>query len=53
MKIDLVYRRLVTSDLIENKDIGKNLIDAYLNDEIISIGSFRSTLFYTKDIFRI
>lgn len=53
MKIDLVYRRLVTSDLIENQDIGKNLIDAYLNDEIISIGSFRSTLFYTKDIFRI
>ena len=53
MKIDLVYRRLVTSDLIENKDIGKNLIDSYLNDEIISIGSFRSTLFYTKDIFRI
>ena len=53
MKIDLVYRRLVTSDLIENKELGKNLIDSYLNDEIISIGSFRSTLFYTKDIFRI
>lgn len=53
MKIDLVYRRLVTSDLIENKDIGKDFIDSYLNDEIISIGSFRSTLFYTKDIFRI
>lgn len=53
MKIDLVYRRLVTSDLIENKDIGKNLIDSYLNDEVMTIGSFRSTLFYTKDIFRI
>lgn len=53
MKIDLVYRRLVTSDLIENQDIGKNLIDAYLNDEVMTIGSFRSTLFYTKDIFRI
>ena len=53
MKIDLVYRRLVTSDLIENKDIGKDLIESYLNDEIITIGSFRSTLFYTKDIFRI
>ena len=53
MKIDLVYRRLVTSDLIENKEIGKDLIESYLNDEIITIGSFRSTLFYTKDIFRI
>lgn len=53
MKIDLVYRRLVTSDLIENKEIGKDLIDAYLNDEVVTIGSFRSTLFYTKDIFRI
>lgn len=53
MKIDLVYRRLVTSDLIENQDIGKDLIDSYLNDEIVMIGSFRSTLFYTKDIFRI
>ncbi|MDY3005564.1 glutathionylspermidine synthase family protein [Anaerococcus porci] len=53
MKIDLVYRRLVTSDLIENKEIGKDFIDSYLNDEIVTIGSFRSTLFYTKDIFRI
>ena len=53
MKIDLVYRRLVTSDLIENKEIGKDLIESYLNDEIMTIGSFRSTLFYTKDIFRI
>ena len=53
MKIDLVYRRLVTSDLIENKEVGKDLIESYLNDEIMTIGSFRSTLFYTKDIFRI
>lgn len=53
MKIDLVYRRLVTSDLIENKKIGKEFINSYLNDEIVTIGSFRSTLFYTKDIFRI
>ena len=53
MKIDPVYRRLVTSDLIENKEIGKDLIESYLNDEIMTIGSFRSTLFYTKDIFRI
>lgn len=52
-KIDLVYRRLVTSDLIENKDLCKDFIASYLAGDFISIGSFRTTIFYTKDIFRI
>jgi hypothetical protein len=52
-KIDLVYRRLVTSDLIENKDSCKDFIESYLAGDFISIGSFRTTIFYTKDIFRI
>lgn len=51
--IDFVYRRLVTSDLIDYKEESKDFIDSYLNGEFISIGSFRTTLFYTKDIFRI
>lgn len=53
MEIDLVYRRLVTSDLIEHKNECKEFIDSYLANEFISIGSLRTTLFYTKDIFRI
>lgn len=53
MKVDLVYRRLVTSDLLEYKNEAKDFIDGYMNSDFIAIGSFRSTLFYTKDIFRI
>lgn len=53
MKVDIVYRRLVTGDLQSVKDDAKNFIDGYFNDHFVTIGSFRSTLFYTKDIFRI
>ncbi|MGO3018352.1 MAG: glutathionylspermidine synthase family protein [Anaerococcus sp.] len=53
MKIDLVYRRLVTSDLIDHQEDCKDFIDSYLAGEFTSIGSLRTSLFYTKDIFRI
>lgn len=53
MPVDLVYRRLVTSDLIEYKEECQDFINSYLNGEFISIGSLRTSLFYTKDIFRI
>ncbi|MDO4663068.1 MAG: glutathionylspermidine synthase family protein [Tissierellia bacterium] len=53
MKVDLVYRRLVTSDLLEYKEKAKDFIEGYLDSDFIAIGSFRSTLFYSKDIFRI
>lgn len=53
MEIDLVYRRLVTSDLIKHQDDCKDFIDSYLNGEFTSIGSLRTSIFYTKDIFRI
>ncbi|MDD7305201.1 MAG: glutathionylspermidine synthase family protein [Peptoniphilaceae bacterium] len=53
MKIDLVYRRLVTSDLIDHQQECQDFIDSYLNGEFTSIGSLRTSIFYTKDIFRI
>lgn len=53
MKIDLVYRRLVTSDLLPIKEEAEGFIEGYLAGDFMTIGSFRSTLFYTKDIFRI
>lgn len=53
MKVDLVYRRLVTSDLIKYQDDSKDFIDSYLAGEFTSIGSLRTSIFYTKDIFRI
>ena len=51
--IDLVYRRLVTSDLISHKKECKEFIDSYLNNEFVCLGSLRTSIFYTKDIFRI
>lgn len=53
MRVDLVYRRLVTSDLIKHQASCKDFIDSYLAGEFTSIGSLRTSLFYTKDIFRI
>lgn len=52
MRVDLVYRRLVTSDLIAHKEEAKEFIDSYLAGEFTSVGSLRTSLFYTKDIFR-
>lgn len=52
-RIDAVYRRAVTCDIMENYDKVKPFIDAYLNDETVLIGDFRTQIAHNKLIFRI
>ncbi len=52
-RIDLVYRRAVTMDIMEKYDEIQPLIEAFLDDKIVLIGSFRSHIMHTKLIFKI
>lgn len=49
--IDMVYRRLVTSDLVERVGDCKALLDAYRDQAILCFGSFRSQIMHSKLIF--
>ena len=51
--IDLVYRRAVTSDLMERKDEIKDFLKAYMDNAFVMFGSFRSQLMHSKLIFKI
>lgn len=51
--IDMVYRRVVMSDLEARKDESKAFIDAYLNDAAFYIGSFRSQVVHNKVFFSV
>lgn len=51
--IDMVYRRVVMSDLEDRKDESKAFIDAYLNDAAFYIGSFRSQVVHNKVFFSV
>ena len=53
LPIDLVYRRLVTGEMMQDLDRAKALCDAYLQDKVLLVGSFRSQLMHTKEIFSI
>lgn len=50
-RIDAVYRRLVTFEAIDHWDEIQDFIDAYLNDEFVMIGSFKSQIMHDKRIF--
>lgn len=52
-KIDMVYRRAVTMDVMEKADEIKPFLDAYLDDAYVMIGSFRSQIMHSKLIFKI
>ena len=49
----MVYRRLVTGEMMGDIKRAKPLIDAYLADKIMLLGGFRSQLMHTKRIFAI
>lgn len=51
--IDLVYRRLVTMDLLEIYDEITPFIDAYYDNAFLCVGSLRSHLMHTKLIYKI
>ncbi|WP_353095343.1 hypothetical protein [Tissierella praeacuta] len=52
-KIDLVYRRIVTFELIEKANEIPEFIEAYKNNAFCSIGSIRSQIVHNKIIFKI
>ena len=52
-KIDLVYRRIVTFELIENIDFIPDFIQAYKDQAFCCIGSVKSQIIHNKIIFKI
>lgn len=46
--VDLVYRRLVTGEMLRNPDRAKALVESYLADEVILVGGFHSQAMHTK-----
>lgn len=52
-EIDLVYRRVVMSDLVRRKDDSNAFIEAYLNDAAVYVGSFRSQVVHNKVFFSV
>lgn len=52
-KIDLVYRRIVTFELIEKADEIPDFIEAYKNKAMCTIGSLRSQVVHNKIAFKV
>jgi len=53
IKIDLIYRRIVTVEFIEKANEIPDLIEAYTNGSVCLIGSLRSQIMHNKIIFKI
>ncbi|NLM07010.1 MAG: hypothetical protein GX219_08855 [Tissierellia bacterium] len=52
-KIDLVYRRLVTFELLERIDEIGEFINAYMDNVFCSVGEVRSQIMHNKESFRV
>ena len=52
-RIDLVYRRIVTFELIEKAHEIPDFIEAYRNKAFCCVGSIRSQIMHNKVIFKI
>lgn len=52
-RIDLIYRRLVTVDMMNNIDDMKDFIKAYKDRNVCVIGGIRSQIIHNKIIFKI
>ncbi|WP_422486647.1 glutathionylspermidine synthase family protein [Gudongella sp. DL1XJH-153] len=52
-KIDLVYRRIVTFELIEKHEQVSDFISAYMDDAVCVVGTIRSQVVHNKIFFRI
>ncbi|AEG59751.1 circularly permuted type 2 ATP-grasp protein [Desulforamulus ruminis] len=50
-RIDCIYRRAVTWEIIEKADSVKGFIDAYLNGDVCVVGPLRSQIAHNKIIF--
>ncbi|MCF6463505.1 circularly permuted type 2 ATP-grasp protein [Clostridium sp. Cult1] len=53
MRIDLIYRRIVTVEFIEKAEEISDLIEAYKDGVVCVIGSLRSQIMHNKIIFKI
>jgi len=53
MEIDLVYRRLVTSDLMKRIDEVPDFVEAYRNNAACFVGPIRSQIAHNKIIFKV
>jgi glutathionylspermidine synthase len=53
MPVDLIYRRLVTSELMDRYDQLTDLIQAYRAGAVCIVGSLRSEIIHNKIIFKI
>lgn len=52
-RVDLIYRRLVTFEIVDRYDEIRNFIKGYKDRAACVIGSFKSQLIHNKSIFRI
>lgn len=52
-KIDAIYRRAVTSDILERYDSCDALLEAVREDAVLLVGDFHTQLVHNKTIFRI
>ena len=52
-RIDLVYRRIVSFELIKKRDEIKDFLDAYRDRAFVCIGSIRSQVIHNKIFFKI
>jgi glutathionylspermidine synthase len=52
-KIDIIYRRLVTKDLMENYDLIPDLINGIKANKTCIIGNLRSQIVHTKLFFKV
>lgn len=51
--IDLVYRRVVTSDFVDRIDQCQDFLSAYRDGAFVMMGSFRSQIMHSKLIFKV
>lgn len=51
--IDMVYRRVTTSELVEKADQAKAFIEAYYDNAFVCVGSMRSQVLHNKIAFAI
>lgn len=52
-KIDMIYRRFVTSDYLNVFEDCRDFTTAYKNGQVMMLGSFRSHLMHNKYIFKV
>lgn len=53
MVVDLIYRRIVTKDFVEQRDEINDLIMAYKDRAVCVVGSLKSQIMHNKIIFKI